>query len=389
MIREADFLLMEELLSEEEKIIRDTTRRFVEREVLPIVAKHYEKGTFPYELIPKVAEVGLFGITTPPEYGGAGASYFSYGLACQELEWCDSGLRSLVSVQNSLCMYPIHAYGSEGQKQKYLPKMATGEIIGCFGLTEPDAGSDPASMRTTAKKVKDGWVLNGNKTWITNAPIAHMAIVWAKTEEGVRGFIVEMGGTEGFETHEIKEKMSLRFSPTGEIVLEDCFVPEENLLPGSSVGMKAPFSCLTRARYGIAWGAVGMAAFCYEKALSYAQERIQFGRPLASFQLIQQDLADMLTEITKCQLLVYRVGRLFDEGRASHAMVSMAKRASTMMAYRVVRKAREILGGNGISLEYHVIRHLCNSETTTTYEGTNKIHALILGRHITGISAFK
>ncbi len=388
MIRNVDFYLMEELLEEEEKIIRDTTRRFVEEKVLPLIPEHYDKGTFPTELIPEIGKLGLFGITIPQEYGGAGASYFSYGLACQELEWCDSGLRSLVSVQNSLCMYPIYAYGSEEQKRKYLPRMATGEIIGCYGLTEPDAGSDPASMRTVAKKVEGGWVLNGNKIWITNAPIAGLAVVWAKTQEGVRGFIVERG-TPGFETPEIKQKMSLRFSPTGEIVLEDCFVPEENMLPGSEMGMKAPFSCLTRARYGIAWGGVGMAAFCYERALEYAKERIQFGRPLASFQLIQQDLADMLTEITKCQLLVYRLGRLFDEGRASHVMVSMAKRACTMMAHQVTRKAREILGGNGISLEYHIIRHLCNTETTTTYEGTSKIHALILGRHITGISAFR
>ena len=388
MIKGLDFMLMEEFLAEEEKIIRDTTRRFVENEVLPIIEDHYERGTFPGELIPKIAQLGLLGITTPPEYGGAGASYFSYGLACQELEWCDSGLRSFVSVQNSLCMYPIYTYGSEEQKRKYLPRMCTGEIIGCFGLTEPDAGSDPASMRTTAKKVDGGWVLNGNKIWITNAPIAHLAVVWAKTQEGVRGFLVERG-TPGFETPEIKKKMSLRFSPTGEIVLEDCFVPEENLLPGTSVGMKAPFSCLTRARYGIAWGAVGAAAFCLEKALNYTKERVQFGRPLASFQLVQRDLADMFTEITKCQLLVYRLGRLFDQGRANHVMVSMAKKTCTTMALEVARKARELLGGNGISLEYHVIRHLCNMETTTTYEGTDKIHSLIIGRYLTGIDAFR
>ena len=388
MIKGLDFMLMEEFLAEEEKIIRDTTRRFVENEVLPIIEDHYDRGTFPGELIPKIAQLGLLGITTPPEYGGAGASYFSYGLACQELEWCDSGLRSFVSVQNSLCMYPIYSYGSEEQKRKYLPRMSTGEIIGCFGLTEPDAGSDPASMRTTAQKVDGGWVLNGNKMWITNAPIAHLAVVWAKTQEGVRGFLVERG-TPGFETPEIKKKMSLRFSPTGEIVLEDCFVPEENLLPGTTVGMKAPFSCLTRARYGIAWGAVGAAAFCLEKALNYTKERVQFGRPLASFQLVQRDLADMFTEITKCQLLVYRLGRLFDQGRANHVMVSMAKKTCTMMAAQVARKARELLGGNGISLEYHVIRHLCNMETTTTYEGTNKIHSLIIGRYLTGIDAFR
>ncbi len=388
MIKGVDFMIMEEFLAEEEKIIRDTTRKFVEKEVLPIIGDHYDKGTFPTELIPKIAQLGLLGITTPPEYGGAGASYFSYGLACQELEWCDSGLRSLVSVQNSLCMYPIYTYGSEEQKEKYLPKMCTGETIGCFGLTEPDAGSDPASMRTTAKKVDGGWVLNGNKIWITNAPIAQIAVVWAKTEEGVRGFIVERD-TPGFETPEIKKKMSLRFSPTGEIVLEDCFVPDENLLPGSTVGMKAPFSCLNRARYGIAWGAVGAAAFCFEKALNYTKDRVQFGKPLASFQLVQRDLADMFTEVTKCQLLVYRLGRLFDEGRASHVMVSMAKKTCTMTAAQVARKARELLGGNGVSLEYHVIRHLCNMETTTTYEGTDKIHSLIIGRYLTGINAFR
>jgi len=388
MIKGVDFMLMEEFLAEEEKIIRDTTRRFVEKEVLPIIEDHYDRGTFPTELIPKIAQLGLLGITTPPEYGGAGASYFSYGLACQELEWCDSGLRSFVSVQNSLCMYPIYAYGSEEQKRKYLPKMCTGDIIGCYGLTEPDAGSDPTSMRTTAKKVEGGWVLNGNKIWITNAPIAHLAVVWAKTEEGVRGFLVERG-TSGFQTPEIKKKMSMRFSLTGEIVLEDCFVPDENLLPGSTVGMKAPFSCLTRARYGIAWGAVGAAAFCFERALNYTKERVQFDRPLASFQLVQQDLTDMFTEITKCQLLVYRLGRLFDEGRASHVHVSMAKKTCTMMASQVARKARELLGGNGISLEYHVIRHLCNMETTTTYEGTDKIHSLIIGRYLTGMNAFR
>ena len=388
MIKGVDFMLMEEFLAEEEKIVRDTTRKFVEKEVLPIIEDHYEKGTFPMELIPKIAQLGLLGITIPPEYGGAGASYFSYGLACQELEWCDSGLRSFVSVQNSLCMYPIYAYGSEDQKRKYLPKMCTGDIIGCFGLTEPDAGSDPGSMRTTAKKVKGGWVLNGNKTWISNAPIAHLAVVWAKTEEGVRGFLVERG-TSGFQTPEIKKKMSMRFSLTGEIVLEDCFIPDENLLPGSAVGMKAPFSCLTRARYGIAWGAVGAAAFCFERALNYTKERVQFGKPLASFQLVQQDLTDMFTEITKCQLLVYRLGRLFEEGKASHVHVSMAKKTCTMMASQVARKARELLGGNGISLEYHVIRHLCNMETTITYEGTDKMHSLIIGRYLTGMDAFR
>ncbi len=388
MIKNVDFMMLEEFLTEEEKIVRDTTRRFVESEIMPIIPECYEKGEFPKELIPKIAELGLLGITIPEEYGGAGASYFCYGLACQELEWCDSGLRSFVSVQSSLCMFPIYQYGSEEQKRTYLPPMCRGEIIGCFGLTEPDAGSDPASMRTTAKKVKGGWVLNGNKTWITNSPIAHIAIVWAKTEEGVRGFIVERG-TPGFSTPEIKMKMSLRFSPTGEIVLEDCFVPDENMLPGSVVGMKAPLSCLTRARYGIAWGAVGMAAFCFETALNYTKERVMFGKPLASFQLIQSDLADMFTEITKCQLLVYRLGRLFDEGRANHVHVSMAKRACTMMAYNVAKKARELLGGNGISLEYHVIRHVMNAETTTTYEGTSKIHSLILGRYLTGIDAFR
>lgn len=388
MIKNVDFMNLEEFLSEEEKLIRDTTRKFVESEVLPIIEDYYEKGEFPRELIKKIADLGLLGITIPEEYGGAGASYFMYGLACQELEWCDSGLRSFVSVQNSLCMFPIYEYGSEEQKRKYLPGMARGEIIGCFGLTEPDAGSDPASMRTTAKKVKGGWVLNGNKTWITNSPIANIAIVWAKTEEGVRGFIVERG-TEGFSTPEIKKKMSLRFSPTGEIVLEDCFVPDENMLPGSVVGMKAPLSCLTRARYGIAWGAVGMAAFCFETALNYAKERIMFGKPIASFQLVQKDLADMFTEITKCQLLVYRLGRMFDEGKASHVHVSMAKKTCTMMAYNVAKKARELLGGNGISLEYHVIRHVMNAETTTTYEGTDKIHTLILGRYLTGIDAFR
>ena len=382
-----DFLLLDEQLNEDERMIRDTVARYVETEVTPCMEEAYETAHFPKHFIKQTAELGLLGLTLPAEYGGAEASYVSYGLVCQELERGDSGLRSFVSVQSSLCMYPIFRYGSEEQRQRFLPKMAEGDVIGCFGLTEPDSGSDPASMRTTATKVDGGWRLNGAKMWITNAPIADIAIVWAKTDEGIRGFIVEKD-FEGFTRPEIKHKLSLRASITGELAFDDVFVPDENFLPGSTRGLGAPLSCLTQARYGIAWGAMGAAMACFDIAKDYSLERKQFGKPIASFQLIQKDLADMFSEIVKGQCLNLRIGRLHDEGRASPAMVSMAKRNGCAHGIDIARKCRSLLGGNGISLEYHVIRHMTNLESVITYEGTDNIHTLALGRHITGINAF-
>lgn len=382
-----DLFLLEEFLTDEEKLVRDTVRRFVDEDVIPKMLDAYEKGYFPKELITRSAELGLLGLTLPEQYGGAGASYTCYGLVCQELERGDSGLRSFISVQSSLCMYPIFAYGSDAQKQKWLPRMARGEVIGCFGLTEPDAGSDPSSMRTVAKKVSGGWELTGSKMWITNAPIADIAIVWAKTDQGIRGFLVEKE-FKGFTRNEIKHKMSLRASNTGELVFENCFVPDENYLPGSEKGLAAPLGCLTQARYGIAWGAMGAAMACYEIAVDYTKERKQFDKPIASFQLIQKDLADMLTEIVKTQCLNYRLGQLKDAGKSTFTMVSMAKMNACREALKIARMARNLLGGNGISLEYHVIRHMTNLESVFTYEGTDNVHHLIVGKHITGISAF-
>lgn len=382
-----DFLLLDELLSNEEKMIRDMTRQFVDAEVIPLMEDAYEKAYFPKELIQRCAELGLLGITLPENYGGSGANYVSYGLICQELERGDSGLRSFASVQSSLCMYPIFAYGSEEQKKNFLPDMCAGKVIGCFGLTEPDSGSDPGSMRTYAKKVSGGWKLNGAKMWITNAPFADIAIVWAKTDDGIRGFIVEKE-FKGFIRNEIKHKMSLRASSTGELVFEECFVPDENLLPGSEKGLAAPLGCLTQARYGIAWGAMGAAQMCYEIALNYSKERKQFDKPIGAFQLVQKDLVDMFNEIVKAQFLNLRLGRLKDEGKATFAMVSLAKMNGCREALKIARMARNLLGGNGISLEYHVIRHMTNLESVFTYEGTDNIHHLILGRHITGLNAF-
>ncbi len=383
-----DFLLLDNLLSDEEKMIRESVRKFVDSEVIPLMGDAYEKGEFPMELIKQCAGLGLFGLTLPEDYGGAGAGYVSYGLVCQELERGDSALRSFVSVQSSLCMYPIYRYGSEEQKKTYLPKMARGELIGCFGLTEPDAGSDPASMMTHAKKLKGGWILNGAKMWITNASIADLAIVWAKTDEGIRGFIVPKE-TEGFERPEIKKKMSLRVSPTGELIMKDCFIPDENYLSGTAKGLGAALSCLSQARYGIGWGAMGAAMACYEAVVNYTKNRVQFNKPIASFQLIQSELAEMLTEIVKGQLLNYRIGRLREEGKENYVMVSMAKMNACREALKIARRSRDLLGANGIMLEYHVIRHMMNLESVITYEGTDKIHHLVLGRHITGISAFE
>lgn len=382
-----DFLLLNEQYSDEEKIIRDSVAGYIRDVALPRMVDSFEKATFPKEFITEMAELGLFGMTLPEEYGGAGANYVSYGLVCQELEKGDSGLRSFVSVQSSLCMYPIFAFGSEEQKQKYLPKMAKGELIGCFGLTEPDSGSDPGSMKTRAKKVNGGWELNGSKMWITNATIADIAIVWAMTEDGVRGFIVERDA-KGFSSKEIKYKMSLRASVTGELVFDNVFVPADNMLPNSIKGLSCPLSCLTQARYGIAWGAMGAASACYETALEYCKERESFDKPIASFQIIQKDLVDMFCEIVKTSCFNLQLGRLKDQNKSTHVMVSMAKMNACREAIKIARMARNLLGGNGISLEYPVIRHMLNLESVFTYEGTDNVHHLIVGKHITGINAF-
>ena len=382
-----DFLLLDDTLAPEEKQIRDSVARFVADNVAPTINQDFEEGRFSEEIIPKVAELGLLGMTLPEQYGGLNASSIAYGLACQELERGDSGLRSFVSVQSSLCMYPIFAFGSEELKNRLLPKMAAGKLIGCFGLTEPDSGSDPSSMKTTAKKVTDGWLLNGSKMWITNAPIADLAIVWAKTDNDIRGFIVEKEFA-GFERIEMLHKMSLRASSTGELVFKDCLVPEANLLPGSSKGLGAPLSCLTQARYGIAWGAMGAAMACFDKTKQYLLERKQFGKPLAGFQLVQKDLAEMFTEIVKAQCLNLQLGRLKDAGKSTPQMVSMAKMNACKQSLAIARSCRNLLGANGISLEYDVIRHMNNLESVFTYEGTDNIHHLVLGRHLTGISAF-
>lgn len=382
-----DLFHIEDLFSAEEKMIRDMVQRFVQEDVMDEIEDAYENAHFPEKLMKGLADLGLLGMTLPVEYGGGGASYVAYGLACQELEKGDSGLRSFASVQSSLCMFPIFAFGSEAQKQRFLPKMARAEIIGCFGLTEPDAGSDPGSMKTFAKKVEGGWVLNGSKMWITNAPNADIAIVWAKTDAGVRGFIVEKE-FPGFKRNAIKHKMSLRASATGELVFADCFIPDENFLPGSEKGLAAPLQCLTQARYGIAWGAMGAAMACFDIALDYSTQRVQFNKPIGSFQLIQKDLTDMYTEIVKAQLLNLQLGRLKDGGKSDFNSVSLAKMNGCRDALEIARKARNILGANGISLEYHVIRHMNNLESVFTYEGTDNVHHLIVGKYLTGLNGF-
>lgn len=383
-----DLFLLEDYLTSEEILMRDSIRRFVNEEVLPIIEDCYEKAYFPRELIARMGGLGLFGMTLPENLGGANASYTAYGLVCQELEKGDSGLRSFVSVQSSLCMYPIFAFGSEEQKKQFLPAMAQGKLLGCFGLTEPDVGSDPANMKTRARKVKGGWQLNGAKMWITNATIADLAIIWAKDEQGiVRGFIVAKD-TPGFRTNEIKHKLSLRASITGEIVLEDCFVADEFILPGTEKGLICALHCLTKARFGIAWGAMGAAMACYETALRYAKERVQFGKPIGSFQLVQASLVDMFNEIVKAQMLNLQLARLQEQERANYVMVSLAKMNACREALNIARKARNILGANGISLEYHVIRHMNNLESVFTYEGTDNMHHLIIGRYLTGLDAF-
>ncbi|MBA2657634.1 MAG: acyl-CoA dehydrogenase family protein [Tatlockia sp.] len=382
-----DLLDFDEQLEDDERMIRESVARFVKQEVTPLMADSFEQAQFPMQLIKKSADLGLLGLTLPTRYGGADASYLSYGLVCQELERGDSGLRSFVSVQSSLCMYPIFRFGNEEQRMRFLPAMAAGELIGCFGLTEADSGSDPASMRTHAKKVSGGWRLNGSKMWITNSPIADLAIVWAKTEEGIRGFIVEKE-FNGFSAPEIKQKMSLRASITGELVFEDIFIPDANLLAGTEKGLGAALACLSQARYGIAWGVMGAAMACFDITRDYLLERKQFDKPLASFQLIQKDLAEIYTEIIKAQWMNLQIARLKDLERETPVMISLAKGNACREALKIARTCRNLLGANGVSLEYQVIRHMLNLESVFTYEGTDNVHNLVLGRHITGISAF-
>ena len=382
-----DYYMMDELLSEEHKLIRDTARAWVKKEMSPIIDEHYEKATFPMHVLGGLGEIGAFGPYIPEEYGGAGLDQISYGLIMQELERCDSGLRSTASVQSSLVMYPIWKYGSEAQKNKYLPKLSTGEMIGCFGLTEPDHGSNPGGMITNFKDEGDHYLLNGAKMWISNAPFAQIAVVWAKDENGrIHGLIVERG-MEGFSTPEMHGKLSLRASATGELIFENVKVPKENLLPGRS-GLGAPLSCLDSARYGIAWGALGAAMDCYDQALRYAKERTQFNVPIGAFQLTQKKLAEMITEITKAQLLTYRLGQLRNEGKATTAQISMAKRNNVEIALNIAREARQIHGGMGITSEYSMMRHMANLESVVTYEGTHDIHLLITGMDVTGIPSF-
>ncbi len=371
-------------LSDQERLVQRTTREWVESAALPIIAECFEEGKFPTQLVPQMAELGLLGATIP-EYG-AGMPYTIYGLICQELERCDSGLRSFVSVQSSLCMFPIYTFGTEEQKERYLPKMVRGELIGCFGLTEPDHGSDPAGMETRARRDGAGWVLSGTKMWITNGSIADLAVIWARADDGIRGFLVETD-SPGFSARNVERKLSLRASVTSELHLDDVRLPGSALLPGTS-GLGPALRCLNEARFGIAWGAVGAAMTCFESALEYSKLRPQFGRPIAGFQLTQSKLADMLTGITQGQLLALQLGRLKDAGRLRPAQISLAKRANAMMALEVARTARSILGGNGISLEHPVFRHMVNLETVITYEGTHEIHTLVLGQDLTGIAAF-
>jgi glutaryl-CoA dehydrogenase len=372
-------------LSEEERMVQESVARLVDDQVLPIIQKCFEQHRFPKELVPELAGLGLLG-SSLQGYGCAGMNAISYGLICQELERGDSGIRSFVSVQSSLCMYPIHAYGSEAQKQKYLPGMARGELIGCFGLTEPHGGSDPANMKTHAKRRGKDWVLNGSKMWITNGTIADLAVVWAMTEEGVRGFIVEKG-TPGFAAPEIERKFSLRASITSALFFDNVLVPEANVLPGV-VGLKGPLSCLTQARYGIAWGVIGAAQACLAQLLDYSKTRMLFGRPLAQNQTIQIRLADMARRITTAQLLALQLGRLKDQGRMQPPHVSLAKWNNSRMALDVARDCRDMLGGAGISAEYVPVRHMLNLESVITYEGTETIHQLTLGRELTGLNAF-
>ncbi len=388
LFQSPDYYQFDELLSEEHKLVRNATRDWVKREVSPIIEDYAQRAEFPKHIIQGLAEIGAFGPYIPEEYGGAGLDQMSYGLMMQEIERGDSGIRSTCSVQSSLVMYPIFAYGNEEQKQKYLPKLATGEYVGCFGLTEPNFGSNPGGMVTNFKGDGDHVILNGAKMWISNAPFADIAVVWAKSEEGrIHGLVVERG-MEGFSTPETYGKWSLRASATGELVFENVRVPKANILPNKS-GLGAPLGCLDSARYGIAWGAIGAAMDCYDTALRYSKERVQFDRPIGGFQLQQKKLAEMITEITKAQALTYRLGQLKNEGRATSAQISMAKRNNVDMALTIARDARQMLGGMGITGDYPIMRHMMNLESVVTYEGTHDIHLLITGLDVTGLNAFK
>ena len=387
LFKHPDYYNLDDLYSEEHKLIRDTARQWVKKEVSPIIDEHYEKATFPMHLLSGLGEIGAFGPYIPVEYGGSGLDQISYGIIMQELERCDSGLRSTASVQSSLVMYPIWKYGSEEQKNRFLPKLASGEMMGCFGLTEPDFGSNPGGMITNFKDDGDHVILNGAKMWISNAPFAQIAVVWAKDETGrIHGLIVERG-MEGFSTPEMHGKLSLRASSTGELIFENVRVPKTNILPNRS-GLGAPLSCLDSARYGIAWGALGAAMDCYDQAVRYSKERIQFGVPIGAFQLVQKKLAEMLTEITKAQLLTFRLGQLRNDGKATTGQISMAKRNNVEIALDIAREARQIHGGMGITSEYSMMRHMANLESVVTYEGTHDIHLLITGMDITGIPSF-
>jgi glutaryl-CoA dehydrogenase len=382
-----DYFQLDELLSEEHLMVRKAVRDYVKKEISPIIEDYAQRAEFPSQIIKQLGDMGCFGPTVPAEYGGGGLDYISYGIMMQELERGDSGVRSTASVQGSLVMFPIHAYGTEAQKQKYLPKLASGEWLGCFGLTEPDHGSNPSGMLTNIKDAGDHYILNGAKMWISNAPFAQVAVVWAKNEAGeIVGVIVERE-MQGFTTPTTHNKWSLRASATGELVFDNVKVPKENILPNVK-GLKGPLSCLNKARFGIAWGTIGAAMDCYDTALRYSKERIQFGRPIGGFQLQQKKLAEMITEITKAQLIVWRLGVLMNEGRATAAQISMAKRNSCEMATNIARDARQMLGGMGITGEYSVMRHMMNLESVITYEGTHDIHLLITGMDITGFNAF-
>ncbi|HKX85033.1 MAG TPA: acyl-CoA dehydrogenase family protein [Flavobacterium sp.] len=388
LFQSPDYYLLDDLLTDEHKLVRDSARAWVKKEVSPIIEEYAQKAEFPKQLVKGLAEIGGFGPYIPAEYGGAGLDQISYGLIMQEIERGDSGVRSTSSVQSSLVMYPIWKYGNEEQRMKYLPKLATGEFIGCFGLTEPDHGSNPGGMVTNFKDMGDHYLLNGAKMWISNAPFADIAVVWAKDETGrIHGLIVERG-MEGFTTPETHNKWSLRASATGELIFDNVKVPKENLLPNKS-GLGAPLGCLDSARYGIAWGAIGAAMDCYDTALRYSKERIQFDKPIGATQLQQKKLAEMITEITKAQLLTWRLGVLRNEGRATSAQISMAKRNNVNMAVEIAREARQMLGGMGITGEYSIMRHMMNLESVITYEGTHDIHLLITGMDVTGFSAFK
>lgn len=388
LFQSPDYFAVDELLTEEHKLIRETVRNYVKKEISPIIEEYAQRAEFPGQIVKSLGDLGCFGPTIPAEYGGGGLDYISYGLMMQELERGDSGVRSTASVQGSLVMFPIYQYGSEEQRKKYLPKLGSGEWLGCFGLTEPDHGSNPAGMLTNIREDGDHVILNGSKMWISNAPYAQVAVVWARDEQGdIRGLVVERG-MEGFSTPTTHGKWSLRASATGELVFDNVRVPKENIFPNVK-GLKGPLGCLTKARYGIAWGALGAAMDCYDTALRYSKERIQFDKPIGAFQLQQKKLAEMVTEITKAQLLVWRLGTLMNEGKATPQQVSMAKRNSCEIATDIARNARQMLGGMGITGEYSIMRHMMNLESVITYEGTHDVHLLITGMDVTGFNAFK